>query len=122
MERMGPITFQGDAVEWWKGKTFLMGDIELTWDEFCEIFMEKYFSETAQDRLRGDFERLEQEGSSVSNYAQRFISLARFAPDLVATESRKVNRFISGLRFSLQRFVMSRVGMTLEEAIEIAKQ
>lgn len=40
----------------------------------------------------------------------------------MATESRKVKRFIYGLRFNVQQFMMSHVGMTLKEAIEIAKQ
>lgn len=38
---------------------------------------EKYFSEIAQDRVREEFSRIEQERDFVADYAQKFISLAR---------------------------------------------
>lgn len=79
----------------------MLGNEGISWEEFKKIFIEKYFSETTQDRVREEFSRLEQERDYVADYAQKFISLARFAPNLVATESRKVKRFISGLRFNL---------------------
>lgn len=64
---------------------------------------------------------MEQEGDSVAIYAQQFISLSRFAPDLVATEARNVKKFIFGLRFGIQHFILGRRNMTLDEAIETTK-
>ena len=53
----------------WKGKMMMLGDMELTWEEFKEIFLEKYLSGTAQERLREEFSTLRQGEGYVTDYA-----------------------------------------------------
>lgn len=60
------------------------------------MFLEEFVSETLQERMREEFSQLKQGEGSVAEYAKKFTTLSRFAPDLVVVESRKVKRFISG--------------------------
>ena len=98
---MTPATFQKDALAWWKGYRALTGEVELSWEEFKEIFLGKYFSETKQEEMREKFNRLEQGEESIEKYAHDFIALSRFALEEMSAEHRKVRKFHFGLRSSI---------------------
>lgn len=70
-------------------------DVEnLTWAKFEVLFEDQYFLESYKEQLRDQFEKLEQGTMSVSEYAIKFQSLSRFAPELVA---RRIGN-VDGLR------------------------
>lgn len=46
----------------------------------------------------------------MADYAQSFISLAKFAPDLIITDDRKVKKFIYELKPSIRQLVLDRGG------------
>lgn len=119
---MVPITFQGDVVARWKEKMMMLGNVELTWKEFNEIFLEKYLLDTSHERLRKEFSRLRQVDDFVADYAQKFMSLSRFAPDIIVVETREVKRFIFGLKHSIRRYIPDRGDMSLDSVIEAAKR
>lgn len=100
----------------------LIGNVELEWEEFKQIFLEEFVSDTAQERIRELFVQLEQVDSTVVDYAKKFTTLTRFASDLVDVESRKVKRFIFGLRPAIRCLIPDRGDMTLSEVIEAAKR
>lgn len=100
----------------------MLGDVELIWEEFNEIFLEKYLSDTSQQRLREEFTRLRQGDSSVADYAQKFMSLSRFAPVMIVVEVMAVKRFIFGLKHSIRRYIPNRGDMSLDSVIEAAKR
>ena len=93
--RIRLVVFQlkGEAQVWWNwAKT--SKDLEaMTWAEFQELFMGKYFPDTARHAKAQEFLELKQETMNMMDYVARFMELARFADDYVATDMAKVRRF-----------------------------
>ena len=129
--RLAVFQLEGEAQVWWNwAKT--SRDLEaMTWEEFQELFMGKYFPDTARHAKAQEFLELKQGAMTVMDYVARFTELARFSDDYVATEMAKVRRFenelklfiwgrIVGLRL---RDMDSMVGttLTIEREIEDAR-
>ena len=73
----------------------------MTWAEFQELFMGKYFPETTRHAKAQEFLELKQGAMTVMDYVARFTELARFAIDYVATNLAKVKRLENGLKLSI---------------------
>ena len=103
----------------------------MTWVEFHELFMGKYFPATARHAKAQEFLELKQRAMTVMEYVAKFTELARFANDYVATNLAKVERFENGLRLSIRGRIVglrlqdmdSMVGtaMTIEREMEDAR-
>ena len=88
--RLAAFQLEGKAQVWWIWAR-TSTDLEvMTWAEFQELFMGKYFPETAKAQ---EFLELKQGTTTVMDYVARFTDLARFADDYVATDLAKVRRF-----------------------------
>ena len=100
--RLAAFQLEGEARVWWRWvKT--SRDLEvMTWAEFQELFMGKYFPETAKHAKAHEFLKLKQGAMTVMDYVDRFTELARFADDYVATDLAKVRRFENGLKLSIR--------------------
>ena len=100
--KLATFQLEGDAQVWWDWvKT--SRDLEaMTWAEFYELFMGKYFSATARHVKAQEFLELRQGPMTVIEYVARFTELAHFADDYVATDLAKVRRFENGLRLSIR--------------------
>ena len=107
-------------------------DLEaMTWVELQELFMSKYFPDTARHAKAQEFLELKPGMMTVMEYVARFTELARFADDYVATDMTKVRRFENRLKLSIQgRIVGLRVqdmdslvgiALTIERDIEVAR-
>ena len=70
----------------------------MTWVEFQELFIGKYFPDTARHAKAQEFLELKQGTMIVMDYVARFMELARFAKDYVAIDKAKVRRFENGLK------------------------
>ena len=77
--RLAAFQLEGEAQVWWNWvKTFR--DLEaMTWVEFHEILMGKYFPATARHAKAQEFLDLRQRNMTVLEYVARFIELACFA-------------------------------------------
>ena len=129
--RLAAFQLEGEAQVWWNwAKT--SRDLEaMTWAEFHDLFMDKYFSDTARHAKVQEFLELKQGAMTVIEYVARCTELARFADDYVATDLAKVKRFENGLRFSIRGRIVglrlqdmdSMVGttLTIEREIEDAR-
>ena len=103
----------------------------MTWAEFHALFMGKYFPDIARHAKTQEFLELKQRTMTVLEYVARFMELARFADDYVATDMAKVRRFENGLNLSIQgRIVglrlqdmdsMVGIALTIEREIEEAR-
>ena len=95
MTRIKLVAFQleGEAQVWWNwAKT--SRDLEaMTWAEFHDLFMVKYFPDTTCHAKAQEFLELKQGTMTVLEYVARFTELTRFADDYVATDMAKVRRF-----------------------------
>ena len=110
--RLAAFQLEGEAQVWWNwAKT--SRDLEaMTWAEFHELFMGKYFSATARHAKAQEFLELKKGAMIVIEYVARFTKLARFANDYVATDLAKVRRFENRLRLSIRGRI---VGLRLQD-------
>ena len=129
--RLAAFQLEGMAQVWWRWAR-TSRDLEvMTWAEFQELFMGKYFPENARHAKAQEFLELKQGVMTVMDYVVRFTELARFADDYVATDMAKVRRFKNGLKFSIRARIVglrlqnmdSMVGtaLTIERDIEDAR-
>ena len=129
--RLAAFQLEGEAQVWWRWAR-TSRDLEvMTWVEFQELFMDKYFPDTARHAKAQEFLELKQGAMTVMDYVARFTELAHFADDYVATEVAKVRRFENGLKLSIRgrivglrlRDMDSMVGtaLTIEREIEDAR-
>ena len=100
--RLATFQLEGEAQVWWNyAKT--SRDLEaMTWAEFKELFMGKYFSDTTRHAKAQKFLELKQGMMTVMDYVARFTELARFNDDYVATDMAKVRRFENGIKLSIR--------------------
>lgn len=73
-------------------------DTPIIWEWFLEAFQAQYFPEHIHHKKEMDFIQLNQENLSVAEYAQRFIELSRYVPEVMANESRNAKKYQWGLR------------------------
>ena len=100
----------------------------MTWPEFHDLFMGRYFPATARHAKAQDFLELRQGTMTMMEYVARFTELAYFSDDYVATDMAKVRRFENGLELSIRGKIIglhlqnmdSMVGtaLTIEKEIE----
>ena len=119
--RLAAFQLEGEARVWWRWVR-TSRDLEvMTWAEFQELFMGKYFPETARHSKAQEFLELKQGAMTVMDYVARFTELERFSNDYVATDLDKVRRFENGLKLSIRARIVglplldmdSMVGTTL---------
>ena len=110
--RLAAFQLEGEAQVWWNwAKT--SRDLEaMTWEEFHDLFMGKYFPDTARHAKAQEFLELKQGTMNVMEYVARFTELARYADEYVATDMAKVRRFENGLKLSIQGRI---VGLRLRD-------
>ncbi|XP_028059472.1 uncharacterized protein LOC114263172 [Camellia sinensis] len=74
----------------------------MTWDQFKEIFYEKYFPQCFRDKKKvSEFEQLKQGNMSVAEYEAKFTELARFAPHMLDADYKKAQKFEGGLNLDV---------------------
>jgi hypothetical protein len=93
------------ALSWWD--TFSAVVRDATWAEFEAAFREHHVLLGIVQLKEEEFRELTQAGRSVSEYVHKFIELARYAPDDVSTETKKMARFLKGLRPELKTILAS---------------
>ena len=100
--RLAAFQLEGEARVWWRWAR-ASRDLEvMIWAKFQELFMGKYFLETARHAKAQEFLELKQGVMTVMDYVARFTELARFADDYVAIDMAKVRRFENGLKLSIR--------------------
>ena len=97
--RLAAFQLEGEAQVWWKWVRTSRDLGAMTWAEFQELFISKYFLEIAKAQ---EFLELKQGAMTVMDYVTRFTELARFVDDYVATNLAKVRRCENGLKLSIR--------------------
>ena len=130
--RLTAFQLEGEAQVWWRWARTSKDLEAMTWAEFQELFMGKYFPQTAMHAKAQEFLELKQGATTVMDYMARVTELARFADDYVATDLAKVRRFENGLKLSIRARILglrlhdmdSMVGtaLTIEREIEDARR
>ena len=84
----------------------------MTWAEFHELFISKYFPATTRHAKAQEFLVLRQGTMTVIEYVAKFTELTHFADDYLATDMAKVMRFENGLKLSIRGKI---VGLRLQD-------
>ncbi|XP_071902449.1 uncharacterized protein [Coffea arabica] len=71
-----------------------------------------------QEKREDDFIKCRQGAVSVTEYEIQFTKLSRFAPELVATEQRRIRRFVQGLNVEIQEGLAAVRIDTFADAVE----
>ncbi|XP_074352093.1 uncharacterized protein LOC141691255 [Apium graveolens] len=94
----GSYYLKDEASYWWDSTKALLKGEAISWEKFTELFLEKYLRSYMQDRLEMRFLDLKQENMTLAEYEVKFSELARFVPEYVNTEVKKVKIFQQGLK------------------------
>ena len=74
----------------------------MTWEDFRELLMSKFFPTSVKYAKGREFHGLRQRSMTILEYVAKFIKLARFGDDYVATYMSKVRKFEDGLKLSIR--------------------
>src|SRR6187551_386224 len=110
---------QGPALDWWDSyQSSRPAGTQITWQQFCSSFRAHHVPEALMVLKKKEFLALKQEGMSVTAYRDKFVSLARYAPEDVATDQKKQARFRDGLQDALQYQLMCTKFPTFHELVD----
>ena len=90
----------------------------MTWEQFRELFMGKFFPAFARYAKAREFHELKQGTMTVLEYVGKFTELARFADEYVATNKAKVRKFEDGLKLFIRGKI---VGFILQDLDSMVK-
>ncbi|XP_027150284.1 uncharacterized protein LOC113771099 [Coffea eugenioides] len=85
-------------------------------------FNAKFLPPFIQEKREDDFIKCRQGAVSVAEYEIQFTKLSRFAPELVATEQRRIRRFVQGLNVEIQEGLAAVRIDTFVDAVERAQR
>ena len=74
----------------------------MTWGEFRDLFMGKFFPASSMHVKAREFLELKQGSMIVLEYVAMFTELARFGNDYMATNIANVRKFEDGLKLSIR--------------------
>ena len=98
----------------------------MTWGEFQELFMEKFFPTFSRHAKARGFLELKQGNMTVLEYVAKFTVLARFEDDYMAVDMAKVRKFEDGLKLSILSkiigFLLQDMGSMVKTVVVIKKE
>ena len=100
--KLAVFQLEGASQVWWDWVKSLRDLEAMTWEEFREIFMSKFFPAFALYEKAREFLELRQGMMTVLEYVAKFTELARFVDDYVAMDMAKVRKFEDGLKLSIR--------------------
>ena len=112
----------GDARAWWNSVRAMNGGQLMTWEEFKLKFSKTHVPQGLIKRMRDEFRELKQGRMTVVEYRDKFLSLARYAPDEINTEDKKKERFLNGLHDEMQTILVSIQFPDIEALVDTAIQ
>ena len=74
----------------------------ISWDQFQQEFIDRFFPQSHKDSKIEKFFRLEQKNMSVSEYEKRFSELVRLVPYIQVNEVLKCKQFLAGLQHRIR--------------------
>ena len=124
MVKYSAFLLRDKALDWWKAvqRRLLEG---VSWTQFKEDFLDKFYPTVYKDRKIEEFFKLEQGTMSVTNYEKKFSELVRHVPLFYHHEVQKGKRFAVGLRKEIKSIVAlvscTQNGQVVEAAIRIER-
>ncbi|XP_073290708.1 uncharacterized protein [Primulina huaijiensis] len=120
--RCATYMLRDDAFFWWEGAAHGVDLTTLTWNQFKEIFYNKYFPTDVRGRLTREFMSLRQGDSTVAEFIRKFDRGCHVVPLIARDAAQKLRHFIDGLRPTLRSDVMLMRPTSYDEATACAFQ
>nr|GEX10422.1 reverse transcriptase domain-containing protein [Tanacetum cinerariifolium] len=121
--KFATYTLLGAALTSWNGHVRTLGHdaaYDMTWGTLKKKLTDKYCPKGEIKKLKIKLWNLKVRGNDVEAYTQRFQELALMCTKFLADETKKVDKYISGLPDNIHGNVMSARPKTLDDAIELA--
>ena len=93
---------------------------EMTWEEFHELFMSKYFLAFSPHEKSREFLKLKQGTITMLEYVAKFTELARFADDYLANDMAKVRKLKDGLKLSIKGKIVGHLLQDMDSMVKTA--
>ena len=91
-----------DALDWWETVPGSQNrPMTLTWNEFLREFADKYTPPVDKSKKKVEFLELKHNDKSVAEYELQFVRLSKYAPEEIATDEMKRDRFERGLKLEI---------------------
>ncbi|XP_010687368.1 uncharacterized protein LOC104901476 [Beta vulgaris subsp. vulgaris] len=103
--RVGQVVLhlKDEVDSWWRESGARLSVVEgFNWGAFVIALRWKFYPAFMQKQKAQEFINLRMGSMTISEYYNKFIALSIFAPDVVATEELKAQRFESGLTDEIQ--------------------
>ncbi|GJY89551.1 putative reverse transcriptase domain-containing protein [Tanacetum coccineum] len=120
--KFATCTLLGAALTWWNGQIRTLGPeaYSMTWEVLKKKMTDKYCPQGEIKKLEIELWNLKVKGNDVPTYTERFQELTLICTKFVANETKKVDKYISGLPDNIYGNVKSARPKTLDETIELA--
>ena len=116
--KLAAFQLAGESLIWWDWVKTSRNVEAMTWVDFIELFMSKFFPVSSKHVKAQEFLDLRQGDMTVLEYVARFTKLACFADDYVAIDLDKVRRFEDGRRLSIRGKIM---GILLQDMYSMVR-
>ncbi|GKD65838.1 putative reverse transcriptase domain-containing protein [Tanacetum coccineum] len=118
-------TFEGRALTWWNRNVQTLGLAnanQILWSNVKAMITTKYCPATKIQRMEQELWTLTLKGDDIKAYSNCFHELVLMYPELVSTESKKIEKYIRGFLERIKRNTTSLKPVTLHEAINMARE
>ncbi|XP_024965729.1 uncharacterized protein LOC112505923 [Cynara cardunculus var. scolymus] len=93
----------------------------MSWMKFTDRFKDQFYPKVVVRHLEEEYLKLEQWNMTVRVYTEKFIEHFRFAEHYISSESRKVERYVWGLKPSIREFGIVKDPATFPFAVDVAE-
>src|SRR5918996_366579 len=104
--RFAAHQLDGPAASWWENYTTTFPIANVTWEQFQQAFRTSHVSTGAMSMNKREFRNLHQGNRTVAQCVDEFSKLSRYAPDDVATDAAKHEKFMEGLNDEMSMQLM----------------
>ena len=118
--RFAAHQLDGPAASWWENYKATFPMANATSDQFQQAFHTAHVSARAMSMKMREFRNLCQGNRTVAHYVDEFSKLARYAPDDVATDAAKQEKFMEGLNDELSMQLMVATFANYQESVDRA--
>ena len=118
--RLATFRLESESHIWWDWVRVSRDPETMTWREFRELFMGKFFLPSSRHAKAREFLELKQENMIVLKYIAKFTKLAHFRDDYVATNMAKVRKFEDGLKLSIEGKIVGFLRQDMDSMVNTA--
>ena len=119
--RFAAHQLDGPAASWWENYTTTFPIANVTWDQFQQAFRTSHVSTGDMNLKKREFCNLRQGNHTVAQYVDEFSKLSRYAPDDVATDAAKQEKFMEGLNDEMSMQLMVATFNNYQELVDKAR-